>query len=115
MEQYQYFIYEEVVSHLSGRKDLSCSSASVTSLIKIYSELETDRVKKNMKNRLALLGGQPIADRNFKRYQSIGAEETVAVNDVMKSGTLSAYYGSWERTFWVAPKVRNLNSGLRIF
>jgi dTDP-4-amino-4,6-dideoxygalactose transaminase len=57
-------------------------------------------------NRLAILGGHPSIDTNFKKYNSIGKEEIEAVKRVMEGGVLSQYLGSWHEDFYGGPKVR---------
>ena len=56
--------------------------------------------------KLALHGGQRTIKRSFKRYNSIGEEERIAVNQVMKSGVLSKYLGVWDADFYGGPKVQ---------
>ena len=58
-----------------------------------------------MKNNLALFGGKPCIDSHFTPYNSIGKEETQAVQKVMQSGVLSKYLGSWHEDFYGGPKV----------
>lgn len=45
-------------------------------------------------NELAINGGKPIIDKEFKRYNPLGKEEVMAVNKVMESGVLSDFYGT---------------------
>lgn len=59
-----------------------------------------------MSNKLALLGGTPAINSPFSRYNTIGDEEISAVNKVMESGTLSAFYGSWGKDFYGGDQVR---------
>ena len=54
---------------------------------------------------LALLGGKPLIDHPLPRYQSIGDEEEKAVTDVIRTGCLSGFYGSWQSGFLGGPKV----------
>ena len=63
-----------------------------------------------MKSDLAIFGGQPIINKTFKRYNSIGAEEEQAVREVMKTGVLSKYLGSWGDDFFGGPKVQEFES-----
>ena len=42
-------------------------------------------------NKLAILGGSPIIDYKFKKYNTIGVEEKDAVIDVINSGVLSDF------------------------
>ena len=55
---------------------------------------------------LALYGGQKVIDKEFERYQSIGEEETKAVENVMRSKVLSKYIGGWGEDFNGGKKVR---------
>ena len=50
-------------------------------------------------SKLALLGGKPIISENFRPYQSIGDGEKRAVMEVLDSGSLSGFYGSWDENF----------------
>lgn len=59
-----------------------------------------------MKSKLALFGGEPIVNKSFKQYNSIGNEEALAVQEVMKTGVLSKYLGCWHKDFYGGPKVR---------
>lgn len=56
--------------------------------------------------RLALLGGPKTIDRSFKRYNSIGPEETEAAKQVVESGVLSQFIGAWDPDFYGGPKVK---------
>ena len=47
------------------------------------------------KNLLGLYGGNKIINFKFKKYNSIGKEELVAATNVIKSGHLSSFVGSW--------------------
>ncbi len=55
---------------------------------------------------LALLGGTPIISEPLKPYRSIGEKEKKAVNEVMDSGVISGFYGSWNDKFWGGEKVK---------
>ncbi|MGH1456355.1 MAG: DegT/DnrJ/EryC1/StrS family aminotransferase [Alphaproteobacteria bacterium] len=55
---------------------------------------------------LALLGGEPLISKALKPYQSIGEKEKAAVNEVMDSGVISGFYGSWNDKFWGGTKVQ---------
>ena len=48
---------------------------------------------------LAFIGGSPKLPSPLEEYKSIGEDEINAVNEVMKSGNLSGFYGSWEEGF----------------
>lgn len=55
---------------------------------------------------LAILGGDPIIPEPFEKYRSLGKAEEEAVVDVVRSGCLSGYFGSWEDGFLGGPKVQ---------
>ncbi len=55
---------------------------------------------------LALFGGEPIIKDSFKPYKSIGDKEKAAVMEVMDSGCISGFYGSWNDKFWGGKKVQ---------
>lgn len=56
---------------------------------------------------LALLGGKPEIQVPLEEYTSIGPEEKKAVNEVMDSGCLSGFYGSWEEGMFLGgEKIR---------
>ena len=55
---------------------------------------------------LALFGGNPVIDYPFTKYNSIGEEEMIAVNQVMKTGVLSKFVASWNEDFYGGPKVQ---------
>ena len=55
---------------------------------------------------LALLGGPKTIQREFKRYNPIGAEEVEAAKKVVESGLLSQYLGCWDPDFYGGPKVQ---------
>lgn len=59
-------------------------------------------------SRLAIDGGTPVRSRPFPEYRTIGAEEKVAVTEVMDSGVLSAFLGTWSPEFLGGPRVRRL-------
>ena len=56
--------------------------------------------------KLALFGGNKTIIQEFTAYNSIGEEERIAVNEVMKSGVLSKYLGCWHEDFYGGPKVQ---------
>jgi perosamine synthetase len=60
----------------------------------------------NTDNRLALCGGPKTIDRNFKRYNPIGADEVEAAKKVVESGVLSQFIGGWDPDFLGGPKVQ---------
>ena len=60
----------------------------------------------NKLEKLALFGGNKTITKEFSRYNSIGEEERIAVNEVMKSGVLSKYLGCWHEDFYGGSKVQ---------
>ena len=59
-------------------------------------------------NKPAILGGKPTFNKPFKSYVTIGIEEKNAVNEVLKSGTLSGFIGAWCPEFFGGEKVQKL-------
>lgn len=59
-------------------------------------------------SKLAIEGGTPVRTRPFPEYRTIGAEEKAAVAEVMDSGVLSAFLGTWSDEFLGGPRVRKL-------
>jgi len=59
-----------------------------------------------MQIRLAISGGSKVIDYDFQPFNHIGEEEISAVVEVMSSGNLSGYVGSWEPAFYGGPKVQ---------
>lgn len=55
---------------------------------------------------LALRGGPKLIEREFARYNSIGAEEVAAAKAVVESGVLSKFLGCWDPDFFGGPKVQ---------
>ena len=68
-----------------------------------------------MKNKLALMGGEPLINNSFTKYQTIGREEINAVTRVMETGTLSAFYGSWGDSFLGGPQVQKFEEEAQEF
>lgn len=58
------------------------------------------------REKLALLGGSRVIQKTFKRYNSIGVEEVQAAKQVIESGVLSQFLGTWHEDFYGGPKVR---------
>lgn len=56
--------------------------------------------------KLALLGGTPVIDKEFKKYNPLGAEELNAAKEVIDSGVLSQFLGCWHEDFYGGPKVQ---------
>jgi perosamine synthetase len=57
---------------------------------------------------LALFGGDAVRRAPFPRYNPIGEAEKRAVLEVMESGVLSEYLGTWSPEFYGGPRVRKL-------
>jgi len=62
--------------------------------------------KPSSTEKLALLGGPKAIQTTFKRYNPIGAEEAEAAKQVIESGVLSQFLGTWHEDFYGGPKVR---------
>lgn len=58
------------------------------------------------KEKLALFGGPKTVDKEFRRYNPLGAEEVRAAKEVIESGVLSQFLGAWHEDFFGGPKVR---------
>lgn len=56
--------------------------------------------------KLALFGGPKTIRTEFRRYNSIGAEEAQAAKKVIESGVLSQFLGVWHEDFYGGSKVR---------
>ena len=64
-----------------------------------------------MKNdKLALFGGSKVINKSFKKYNSMGSEETETTKSVVESGVLSQYIGGWCDDFYGGPKVKDFES-----
>jgi perosamine synthetase len=59
-------------------------------------------------SRLAILGGQPVRTKPFSRRSSIGDDEKTAVMEVLDSGVLSDFLGTWSPQFYGGPRVQKL-------
>lgn len=57
-------------------------------------------------SKLAILGGTPVLNEPLPLYSSVGQEELDAVTEVIKSGQLSGFYGSWGNEFFGGPVVK---------
>lgn len=62
---------------------------------------------------LALLGGPATLENPLPRFNTIGEAEKEQVDQVLSSGLLSGFYGSWSDEFWGGPKVRELEAAWR--
>ncbi|TRZ51186.1 DegT/DnrJ/EryC1/StrS family aminotransferase [bacterium] len=56
--------------------------------------------------KLAINGGPKTIEQSFPHYNSIGENEILAVEKVMRSGQLSKFLGSWGDDFLGGPKVK---------
>ncbi|HEY9080143.1 DegT/DnrJ/EryC1/StrS family aminotransferase [Magnetovibrio sp.] len=61
-------------------------------------------------SKLAILGGSPTVTGSVSPFITVGAEERQAVCDVIDSGLLSGFYGSWSEEFWGGPKIKALET-----
>ena len=59
-------------------------------------------------SQLALLGGTPIRTKPFPAYKTVGEEEQKAVREVIETGVLSRFLGTWHDDFLGGPQVRAL-------
>ena len=59
---------------------------------------------------LAINGGNPVRNEPFRHYRTIGEEEKAAVLDVLSSGVLSEFLGTWSPGFFGGPKVREFEA-----
>lgn len=57
-------------------------------------------------DKLAILGGPKLIEREFTRYNPIGLEEVEAAKDVIETGVLSRFLGCWDPDFYGGPKVQ---------
>jgi len=57
-------------------------------------------------SQLAIFGGEPVLKSQLPHYNSIGAKELEAVASVIRSGTLSGFYGSPGEQYLGGPVVR---------
>ena len=60
--------------------------------------------------KLALFGGVPVLPCPLPVYNTLGEEEAEAVADVVRSGCLSGFYGSWGEQFGGGPMVRRFEA-----
>ncbi|NLT23686.1 MAG: DegT/DnrJ/EryC1/StrS family aminotransferase [Syntrophorhabdus sp.] len=58
-------------------------------------------------SKLALFGGNKAVAGPFEPYRSIGAEEVEAARQVVETGVLSRFLGSWDPDFYGGDKVRD--------
>ena len=57
-------------------------------------------------NKLALFGGPKTIKKVFAPYNSLGEEERLAVDEVMRTGILSKFLGTWHKDFYGGSKVQ---------
>lgn len=60
--------------------------------------------------RLAIFGGEPVLPCPLPAYSTVGEEEAQAVADVVRSGCLSGFYGSWGDQFLGGPVVQQFEA-----
>lgn len=66
-------------------------------------------------NPLALFGGPKAISKAFNRYNSIGPEEVQAAKNVVESGNLSQFLGSWGPDFYGGSKVQEFERACEAF
>ena len=59
-----------------------------------------------VKSDLAIFGGRKAIETTLVSYNPIGQEEITAASEVIESGVLSKFLGSWHEDFYGGPKVR---------
>lgn len=59
---------------------------------------------------LAINGGQKVRTKLFPAYKTIGDEEIALVTEVLESGVLSRFLGTWHEDFYGGPQVRALEA-----
>ncbi len=64
---------------------------------------------------LALLGGKPVRQKPFPPYNPIGDQEKQAVMEVMDSGVLSGFLGTWSPEFYGGPRVQKLEREWEVY
>ena len=70
-----------------------------------------------MKNieKLALFGGEKLIEKPFNSYNTIGQEEKNAAIEVIESGVLSKFLGSWGPDFFGGSKVQEFERQCEAF
>lgn len=58
--------------------------------------------------KLAINGGTPVRTTPFPRYNTIGEEEKRAVMEVLDTGVLSGFLGTWSSAFYGGTRVQQL-------
>ena len=64
---------------------------------------------------LALLGGKPVRTKPFPSHNPIGKEEKKAVTQVLESGVLSRFLGSWHSDFYGGEQVQAFEHAWALF
>ena len=72
-------------------------------------------MKETIMSKLAIHGGPKVINKTFTRYNSIGEEEMRAVKEVLKTGILSKFVGTWTPDFFGGPKVQALERAWKAF
>lgn len=67
----------------------------------------------NKEEKLALFGGLKKIENDFPPYRSLGNEERLAVDEVMKSGVLSQFLGCWHEDFYGGEKVQEFEAACK--
>lgn len=68
-----------------------------------------------VKSDLAIFGGSKAIETTLVSYNSIGQEELAAASEVIESGVLSKFLGSWHEDFYGGPKVRAFEDQIAIY
>ena len=61
-------------------------------------------------SQLAIKGGTKVRNTLFPAYITVGMEEERAVMEVLRSGVLSRFLGTWHEDFYGGPQVRALEA-----
>ena len=64
--------------------------------------------------KLALFGGPRTIQAEFKRYNPLGNEELQAAKEVIESGVLSQFLGTWHADFYGGPKVKEFERQYKV-
>ena len=68
-----------------------------------------------MKENLSILGGSRVIKKNFKRYNSIGNDERISANKVLKTGILSGFVAEKGKGFLGGKYVQDFEKKLQRF
>ncbi len=68
-----------------------------------------------IKSKLAILGGEKLITKPFKKFNTMGHEEIQAAKEVIESGVLSKFLGEWDPDFYGGPKVKEFEKKCEIF